>query len=145
MGLLLDSYFCSIGQCVCLYANECCVLSLQLCPTLCGPMDCSPPGSSVLGILQARILFAMPSSRASSQPGDRAHVLCLLHWQVGSLPLMPPGNPCLDYCSFVINFKSGNMSPSALSTFSRLFWPFAVPCIPVWILGSACQLCKLEF
>ena len=29
--------------------------SLQLCPTLCDPMDCSPPGSSVLGILQARI------------------------------------------------------------------------------------------
>ena len=28
----------------------------QLCPTLCNPMDCSPPGSSVHGILQARIL-----------------------------------------------------------------------------------------
>ena len=38
--------------------------SLQLCPTL-GPMDCSSPGSSVCGILQARILewVAMPSSR----------------------------------------------------------------------------------
>ena len=37
--------------------------SLQLCPTLCGPMDCSPSGSSVLGIFQARILewIAMPS------------------------------------------------------------------------------------
>ena len=30
--------------------------SLQLCPTLCDPMDCSPPGSSVHGILQARTL-----------------------------------------------------------------------------------------
>ena len=30
--------------------------SLQLCPTLCDPIDCSPPGSSVPGILQARIL-----------------------------------------------------------------------------------------
>ena len=29
---------------------------LQLCPTLCSPMDCSPPGSSVHGILQARTL-----------------------------------------------------------------------------------------
>ena len=50
-----------------------CMLSwLQLCPTLCNPMDCSPPGSSVHGILQARILewIAMPSSRASSQPRD---------------------------------------------------------------------------
>ena len=32
------------------------VLVAQLCPTLCDPMDCSPPGSSVHGILQARIL-----------------------------------------------------------------------------------------
>ena len=44
------------------------VLSLQSCPTLCDPMDSSPPGSSVHGILQARILewIAMPSSRRSS-------------------------------------------------------------------------------
>ena len=33
----------------------CCMLSRQLCPTLCSPMDCSPQGSSVHGILQARI------------------------------------------------------------------------------------------
>ena len=31
------------------------VLVAQSCPTLCDPMDCSPPGSSVLGILQVRI------------------------------------------------------------------------------------------
>ena len=39
-------------------------------------MDCSPPGSSVHGILQARILewIAMPSSRGSSQPRDRTQV-----------------------------------------------------------------------
>ena len=36
---------------VCMQAN-----SLQLCPTLCYPMDCSPSGSSIYGILQARIL-----------------------------------------------------------------------------------------
>ena len=42
--------------------------SLQSCPTLCNPMNRSLPGSSVLGILQARILewVAMPSSRGSS-------------------------------------------------------------------------------
>ena len=41
----------------------------QSCPTLCDPMDCSPPGSSVLGIIQAGMLewFAMPSSRGSYQ------------------------------------------------------------------------------
>ena len=44
----------------------------QSCPTLCNPLDCSQPGSSVHGILQARILdrVAMPSSRGSSQPKD---------------------------------------------------------------------------
>ena len=42
----------------------------QSCPALCGPMDCSPAGFSVHGILQARILewVAVPSYRASSQP-----------------------------------------------------------------------------
>ena len=41
---------------------------LQSCPTLCNSLDCSPPGSSVRGILQARILewAAVPSSRGSS-------------------------------------------------------------------------------
>ena len=50
----------------------------QSCPTLCNPMDCSWPGSSVRGILQARILewVAMPSSRESSQPGDQTQVSC---------------------------------------------------------------------
>ena len=52
------------------------VKSLQSCPTLCNPLDSSPPGSSVHGILQARILewVAMPSSRGSSQLGDRTCV-----------------------------------------------------------------------
>ena len=51
----------------------------HLCPTLCDPMDCSPPGSSVRGILQARILkwVAMPSSRESSLPRDRTQVSCI--------------------------------------------------------------------
>ena len=48
----------------------------QLCQTLCDPRDCSPPGSSVRGTLQARILecVAMPSSRGSSQPRDQTQV-----------------------------------------------------------------------
>ena len=49
-----------------------CVRSLKSCPACCDPMDCSPPGSSVHGMLQARILewVAMRSSRGSSQPRD---------------------------------------------------------------------------
>ena len=77
----------------CIYAAK----LLQLCPTLCNPMDCNcpphRPGSvrgSVHGILQARILewVAMPSSRGSSWPSDQtciSYVSCigrqvLYHW-----------------------------------------------------------------
>ena len=50
----------------------------QSCPTLCDPTDCSPPGSSVRGILQARVpeWVAIPFSRVSSQPRDRTLVSC---------------------------------------------------------------------
>ena len=67
----------------------------QLCLTLCNPIDYSSPGFSVHGILQARILewIAMPASRGSSWPRDQIWVSCLLHWQAGSLPLVPPGKP----------------------------------------------------
>ena len=48
----------------------------QLCPTLCDPMDCSSPGSSVHGILQARILewIAIPLSWGSSWPRDQTWI-----------------------------------------------------------------------
>ena len=54
------------------------VLVAQSCLTLCDPMDCSPPGPSVHGILQARILewAAITLSRGSSQPRDRTQVSC---------------------------------------------------------------------
>ena len=49
-----------------------CAKSFQSCLTFCNPMDCSPPGSSVHGILQGRILewVAMSFSRGSSQLRD---------------------------------------------------------------------------
>ena len=55
------------------------VLVAQWCPTLCDPMDCSPPGSSVHGILQARILewVVISFSRGSSQPRDGTQVSCI--------------------------------------------------------------------
>ena len=54
-------------MCACVHAEM-----LQLCPTVCSPVDCNPPGSSVLGILQARVLewVAIPFSRGSSRPRD---------------------------------------------------------------------------
>ena len=69
-------------------ANFIVVLVTKLCPTLCDPMDHSPPGFSVHGISQARRLewVAILFSRGSSN-------LHLLHWQADSLPLSHPGNP----------------------------------------------------
>ena len=61
-------------------------------PTLCNPMDCGPPGSSVHGILQSEILewVAISYFRGSSQPRDQTR---LLHWQTDSLPPELPGKP----------------------------------------------------
>ena len=67
----------------------------QSCPTLFDPMYCSLPGSSVHGILQARIpeWIAISFSRGSSQPRDRTPCLLhLLHWQADSLPLCHRGS-----------------------------------------------------
>ena len=52
---------------------------IQSCLTLCDPMDINPAGSSVHGIIQARILewVAMPSFRGSSQPKDQTHISCI--------------------------------------------------------------------
>ena len=55
------------------------VLVAQSCPTLCNPTDCSPPGSSVHGILQVRILewVAIYFFRGSSLPRDWTQVSCI--------------------------------------------------------------------
>ena len=64
-----------------------CCLVVKLCPTLCNPMDYSPPGASVHGMFQARILewVAISSSRGSSRPRDWTASLALAgrffhHW-----------------------------------------------------------------
>ena len=60
----------------------CCSLATKSCPTLCDPMDCSLPFSSVHGILQARILqwVAISYSRGSSEPGDQTYTSCFDKW-----------------------------------------------------------------
>ena len=83
-----------------LFRALCYAQSLQSCPTLCDSMDCSPPGSSVLGILQARILqwVVMPFSRGSSWAWDRTHISCvsctgrriLYHWATGKALVLCP-------------------------------------------------------
>ena len=70
-----------------------CTKSLQSCPALGDPVECSPPGSSIHRILQARILawVAKPSCRRSSQPRDQTQVSMSPALAADSLPLAPPG------------------------------------------------------
>ena len=67
----------SLFECVCVCVCAC--ACTQSCLTLCIPMVCSPPGSSLHGIFQARILeqFAISYSRWSSWPKDRTRVSCI--------------------------------------------------------------------
>ena len=66
--MAIESYISIIGLNVCVCA--------QSCPALCNPMHCWLPGSSVNGILQARILewVAFSYSREFFQPSDRTHI-----------------------------------------------------------------------
>ena len=75
-------------------AKHVCALSCFSHVRLCGTMNCSPPGSSAHGVLQARILewVAVPSSRGSYWSRDQSCISYVyLHWQAGSLSLVPPG------------------------------------------------------
>ena len=83
--------------------------SLQSCATLCDPVDCSPPGSSVHGILQARILERGCALLQGIIPiqGLNPCLLNLLHWQVGSLPLALPGPPKI--LSYLFKIKWSGM------------------------------------
>ena len=68
----------------------------QSCPTLCNPMECSPPGSSVHRISQARTLewvchFLLQEIVLTW--GLNPHLLGFLHWQADPLPRAPSGKP----------------------------------------------------
>ena len=79
---LFITQLCKSTTCVC-------VLVAQSHPTLCGPMDCSQPGSTVCGILQARILDSLLQGIFSTQESNpRSPTL-----QADSLPSEPPGMP----------------------------------------------------
>ena len=97
-----------------------CAQSLQSCPTLCDSVDWSPPGSSVLGVLQARILewFAMSSSRGSSGPRDWTWVSCVFCCAGRFFTTEPQRNPpiCI---SVPCNFKF--LSPTFLLRFQLFF------------------------
>ena len=96
-------------------------LYAQSCSTLCDSTNCSPPGSFVHGILQARMLewVAMLYSRGSFQPGTEPTSLTSnLHWQAGPLPLAPSGKPM---CTYVIPKQH-----SYYDAFLSLFFPLLI-------------------
>ena len=65
-----------------------CFAQSLICVQLCGPMDCSPPGSSVHRVSQARILEGWPFPPPGDLP-DPGITLHLLHWQADSSPGKP--------------------------------------------------------
>ena len=76
-GIPAEWSFCTHA---CMHAK-----SFQLCLTLCDPMDCSPPGSSVHGIFQARVGCCALLQGIIPTQGSNPCLRHLLHWQVGSL------------------------------------------------------------
>ena len=93
-------------------------LVIQSCPTLCDPMDCSLPGSSVHGILQAKILewVAIPSSRGSSHQGLNPG---LLHCRQIFYYLSHQGSPrILEWVAY--SFSRGSFQPRNRTRFSYI-------------------------
>ena len=90
-----QDFFLFYGWKISHYVYAAAAKSLQSCPTLCNPMNDSPPGSSVHWILQARPLecVAISSSRGSSQAGIKPASLMSPDWQAGSWPLAPSEKP----------------------------------------------------
>ena len=77
-------------------------------PTLCDPVDCSPPGSTAHGILQATILewVAIPFSRGIFL--TQGLNLSLLHWQADPLPFEPLGKPITKSCWLLLQHLPRN-------------------------------------
>ena len=91
---------------------------LQLCPTLCNPMDCRPPGFSVKWIFQERILewITISFSRGSFQPNNPTHMSCLSFIAGGFFTIEPPGKLVK-----IIISKMGFLISSQKTSFSTLF------------------------
>ena len=120
--------------CVCVHVHA------QSHPTLCDPTDCSPPGSSVHEILQARILewVPIPSSRWSSRPRDQTHISCIAggfftHWPTWEALIQPCSYPnrikvttlflvCHSFQSTLLSLTSLKLPSSPLSTILLPFY-----------------------
>ena len=88
----LSHVTCSVWDLKLTVDHHVCMLSGFSCVWLCNPMNRSPPGYSVHGILQGMGCHAL-LQRIFLTQGLNLHLLCLLHWQLVSSPLAPPGKP----------------------------------------------------
>ena len=133
----------------------------QSCPTLCDPMDCSPPGSSVHGSLQARIpeWVAMPSSRGSSPPRDQTHGSCTAGRFFTAEPMGKPSFSSTEFffyfnkhilsfecfffitsCSFFIDVLSSPFLLRILNIDFFFFYYILLPVLSLYSLSSYCFL-----
>ena len=70
-----------------------CAKSLQLCPILCSPVDCSPPALLSMGFSRQEYWSGLPFPPPGDLPDPGVKPMsCLLYWQAGSLPLVPLGS-----------------------------------------------------
>ena len=94
-----------------------CAKSPQLCSTLWNPMDCSPSGSSVHGILQARILewVVRPSSRESSWPRDGTSISCVICIAGGCFTTEQLGKPYVKIVKRINNLNASNDTKTYLN------------------------------
>ena len=140
----------------------------QLCPTLCNPVDCSPPGSSVHGVSQARILewVAISFSRGSSLPRDQSWVFCIAS---RFFITEPPGKPLQLYgmgpkgavavwhipihpCLWIASVTASRVHSVVARLGSSLPWWYAHQCLQekcLWISfplakSASCELTVLR-
>ena len=120
-------------------------LVAKACPTLCSSLDCSPPGSSAHGIFKARILekVAISYPGVFLTQGLKPCLLHLLHWQVDSLLLTPPGMPHSRYTGLI--FFKHSRDGYILGSVSFCFCFFDHFQIRTWLLSRNTFNCFSNF
>ena len=115
---------CKLRSYIFMY-RTCCCLVTNSCLTLCNPMNCSPPGSSVYGISQVRILewVAISFSRGSSWPRDWTHMSCIGRWILYHWA-MREAQKCDKHCLFPV----GLYFPASIT----VVWGFVILFNRIW-------------
>ena len=136
------------------FYEECLCSVVQSCVTLCDPLDHSPPGSSVCGISQARILewVSITFSRGSSWPRDRICVSCiggqsLYHWAIWEAPLTMRAGCKAESLAAVTARELTSillclMSESRTDTLQPLLSPHLAPLLQNYIMFQNLELKK---